>query len=161
SHWHPHVCQFIRRLNAQGMDALLATDTQQLSNDSLSAAGLETLRFNTEYAPTVLVAKPRPRENVDFKGGAYSIYNWELFFHVPLLIATRLSKDKQFQQAQRWFHYIFNPLDSSGEASPARFWKFLPFKTTPAQRILDLLQALGYKGTEPAIVELKRQVEAQ
>src|SRR5262249_23972247 len=32
---------------------------------------------------------------------------------------------------------------------------------TPAERILDLLQALGYKGTEPAIVELKRQVEAQ
>ena len=41
--------------------------------------------------------------------GAYTLYNWELFFHIPLLIATRLSSNQRFEEAQRWFHYIFDP----------------------------------------------------
>jgi len=58
--------------------------------------------------------------------GPYALYNWELFFHIPFLIATRLSKNQRFEEAQKWFHYIFNPtepgdqrryLDSSVERS--------------------------------------------
>ncbi len=47
---------------------------------------------------------------VDFdEYGAYSMYNWELFFHAPLFIATRLSKNGKYAEAMKWFHYIFNP----------------------------------------------------
>ena len=59
--------------------------------------------------------------------GAYSIYNWEIFFHIPLLIATKLSQNQQFEEAQKWFHYIFDPTTNSADPVPQRFWKFLPF----------------------------------
>ncbi len=69
-----------------------------------------------------------PQENIDFSfAGAYSIYNWELFFHIPLLVATQLSQNQQFQDAQTWFHYIFNPTISSNDQIPQRFWQCLPF----------------------------------
>ena len=41
--------------------------------------------------------------------GPYANYNWELFFHVPLTVAVHLSKTQRFAEAQRWFHYIFDP----------------------------------------------------
>ena len=39
--------------------------------------------------------------------GPYSNYNRELFFHIPLMVATHLSKNQRFAEAQRWFHDIF------------------------------------------------------
>ena len=74
-----------------------------------------------------------PREDVDFDyDGAYSIYNWELFFHTPFMIATQLSKNQRFEEAQKWFHYIFDPTttdspDQQGDPGPERFWRVQPF----------------------------------
>ena len=49
-------------------------------------------------------------EIIDFaRDAAYSVYNWELFYHAPLFIAERLSQNQQFEDALTWFHYIFNP----------------------------------------------------
>ena len=89
-----------------------------------------TTAFEQTYGPNISYIDPVtfPRENVDFSvAGAYSIYNWELFFHIPLLIATQLSANQQFSDSQKWFHYIFNPLSSSPDPVPNRYWNFLPF----------------------------------
>jgi hypothetical protein len=93
-----------------------------------SAFSLPTL-FNETYFPnTSVVATPYPKEDVDFSyGGAYSIYNWELFFHIPLLLAIRLSQNQKFEDAQKWFHYIFNPTSNAADPSPQRYWNLLPF----------------------------------
>ena len=40
----------------------------------------------------------------------YSLYNWELFFHTPILLADALSKAQQFEEAMKWFHFVFNPI---------------------------------------------------
>ena len=67
-----------------------------------------------------------PREDVDFRpNGAYSVYNWELFFHAPLLIADRLRKEQRFEAAQRFFHYLFNLTTSSNDPAPDRYWNVL------------------------------------
>ena len=50
-----------------------------------------------------------PKEIDLREGGPYANYNWELLFHVPLTIAVHLSKNQRFAEAQRWFHYIFDP----------------------------------------------------
>ncbi|SAL52336.1 carbohydrate-binding protein [Caballeronia cordobensis] len=160
THWHPHVCEFISRLNRDGIATLLGTDTQRLTNDSVPLmTGLT--RFRTEYAPSSSVARPYPLEDVDFQNGAYSLYNWELFFHAPLLIAQRLSKNQRFAEAQRWYHFIFNPLDNSVEAPPAKFWKFLPFKTTEPERLIEMLELLDYQGTDAAKLKRKHELENQ
>jgi hypothetical protein len=92
-----------------------------------------------------------PQEDVDFTpAGAYSLYNWELFFHIPLLIATRLTANQRFEEAQRWFHYIFNPMENDPKYPvPNRFWKTLPFnQNTEDERIDSLLKLLAYEGKD-------------
>jgi hypothetical protein len=41
--------------------------------------------------------------------GANGLFFWELFFHVPHLVAARLSEENRFQEAQQWLHYLFDP----------------------------------------------------
>ena len=59
----------------------------------------EELFDGDSYDPTGLVEAPRPVKDLDFtSGGAYAVYNWELFFHVPLTIAIHLSKNQRFER---------------------------------------------------------------
>ncbi len=71
---------------------------------------------------------------------AYSIYNWELFFHLPMAIAENLSKNQQFEEAMKWYHFIFHPFEEGQDAN--RFWKFLPFKYTDAHNYIESLFSL-------------------
>lgn len=98
----------------------------------------------THYTPDTTVQLPYPVRNLDFNfDGAYSIYNWELFFHAPLLIAIHLSQNQRFRDAQHWFHYIFDPTDNSAGPTPERFWKVLPFQSTDVRMIEEILVNLS------------------
>jgi hypothetical protein len=67
----------------------------------------------------------------------YSIYNWELFFHTPMMLADALSKGRQFEDAMKWYHYVFSPMASGTDDK--RFWRFSPFKDIEAQSILEAI----------------------
>jgi Tc toxin complex TcA C-terminal TcB-binding domain len=85
-------------------------------------------------------ASPHPVKDLDFtSGGAYSVYNWELFFHVPMTIAVHLSKNQRFEEAMQWFHYIFDPTDNGDGPTPERFWKVKPFQYTDVKLVEDIL----------------------
>lgn len=63
-----------------------------------------------------------------------AIYNWELFFHIPMLIAGKLAKDQKFKEALQWYHFVFDPTDNTRKTGQTngnieRFWKFAPFYT--------------------------------
>jgi hypothetical protein len=92
------------------------------------------------------------KENVCFDVyGANSLYNWELFFHAPLYIATRLSKNGKYEEAMKWFHYIFDPTtDEMPEAGheTSRYWKVLPFKTEEDISLEEFFRQLN-KETDP------------
>ena len=76
----------------------------------------------------------------DYQSGAYAVYNWEVFYHVPYTIALHLSKNGRYAEAQRWFHYIFDPTDNSNpELGPKRFWKVKPFKIDEVEHIEEVL----------------------
>ena len=57
----------------------------------------------------------------------YGGYNWELFFHIPLLIATRLTQNQRYAEARHWFHYIFDPTADRAARQRSAFWKIKPF----------------------------------
>lgn len=65
----------------------------------------------------------------------YALYNWELFFHTPILLADALSKAQHYEEAMLWFHFVFNPIADGNEDN--RFWQFKPFKSIDSKRILD------------------------
>lgn len=92
-------------------------------------------------------------ERVDFKlSTPFGVYNWEIFLHLPLTIAVRLSENKRFQEAQEWFHYIFNPLQSrtipgadytdDAERRAASYWNVLPLHALgmPPEVTLDAIE---------------------
>lgn len=115
----------------------------------------------TKYDPSSLVQRPYPVKDLDFtSSGAYSIYNWELFFHVPLIIAIHLSKNQRFAESQRWFHYLFDPTDDSEGPTPERFWKVRPFQTTDVQKIEEILINLASNGDPKLRDETVRSIEA-
>src|SRR5262249_35033769 len=81
-------------------------------------------------------------------------------------IATRLSANQRFEEAQRWFHYIFDPTNGSKQKGTERFWKVLPFWLIAQTDPLDELQTLlspdpnDPKAMNAAAQELAAEVEA-
>lgn len=100
---------------------------------------------------------------IDFEHAPSSIYNWEVFFHNPLLVATQLSRAQRFEEAQRWFHLIFDPTTDEPAPAPnsklhesARYWRFQPFRKAgqgyPIETLLEA-SALGSPLLSDAIKE--------
>nr|WP_238352730.1 neuraminidase-like domain-containing protein [Kribbella solani] len=152
--YHPHVELFIGTLTNFGLEALFDPVLQADPESFLP------VRFNFGSEPDSVyaanagaVAQPYPDEPVAFEDDdAYATYNWELFFHIPLMIAERLSANQRFEEAQQWFHRIFDPTATAG-TGPQRYWRTKPFaqKTDPdyqKERIEKILAALGTGDTE-------------
>src|SRR5205814_496694 len=138
--------------------------------------------FDQSYRPTDAVVKlpPQypllpdcyPREIVDFTAdGAYASYNWELFFHAPLLIANSLSKNQRFEEARDWYHFIFNPIGVEsvipGGSPMSKYWITKPFFETTdpqyvQQRIESILRMLAGDTSVPGYsTQAKQDLEDQ
>ncbi len=159
SFYHPYARTLLRELETQGVKALLARDLQ-LDPEKVRNWNVPRFDFNALYSPTNNVLRPLPGEpnapdpgenGLDFDpacGGAYSLYNWETFYHVPILVATLLLQNQRYSDALKWLEYVFNPTDSSGEPAPQRFWQFAPFyelnqQQWSDQQIQNLLSTLA------------------
>ncbi|GAA4803722.1 neuraminidase-like domain-containing protein [Lysobacter hankyongensis] len=177
--YHPRVCSFRNALLEGGVGQLLARPTQ---------FGRGALDFDTRYGPVdgvVLrddadgVPVYHPVEDVDFSPrGAYSQYNWELFYHAPFLVGTQLMKAGRHEEAMSWFRHIFDPAGADGKDpvtglplaanDTRRFWITRPFFEREAtgytaQRIDKILRLLAADPSDPGVDvaardELIRQV---
>ena len=131
--YHPLVCPLRKILYKDGVSGLMKREVQ-LQQRSFD--------FEDTYSPSQIVPKTYvvrnhstgtdelsyPVEDLDFTSdGSYSSYNWELFFHIPFYIATKLTKDQKFEEAMKWFHYIFNPTGALAGDSPQKYWITKPF----------------------------------
>ena len=146
NHFHPFVSQLLEQLNKKSIDGLLDVNFQAKLRENFFKALYHPNESNPPD-PTVEV-QYFPKEIDVSENGSYSIYNWELFFHVPLTIAVHLSKNQRFAEAQQWFHYIFDPSsnDKLGinpktgveeELKEKRYWKFLAFRQQKDVKQID------------------------
>ena len=153
--FHPFVGDLIKKLNEDSLagmmnpnwlDGLKTPDpvTQQQDDFFFKTYGPVT---NAEISVTSY------RKQIELgTGEPYSNYNWELFFHVPLTVATHLSKTQRFAEAQSWFHYIFDPTSNDQTTEPPkRFWKFLGFRSDTLNTQIDqsLVLLAGPRQTFP------------
>lgn len=167
-HVHPYAQRMMQELIAGDVEGLQKLDTE---------FPLRQVYFKDQYRPLKIISAPDPaalgEETVgvlavaggstlpeaglpvrdldfDYQSGAYSVYNWEVFYHAPYTIALHLSKNGRHAEAQRWFHYIFDPTDNSDPAQgPRRFWKFRPFRIDEVEHIEEVLFNLA-TGDDPA-----------
>jgi WD40 repeat protein len=129
------VHKLSENLFTDGIDGLL----------SLSSQKTPELDFWDTYDPNKdLVPEDRNpiSKTIDFRG-TYRLYYEEIFFHIPFQIANTLNSNQDFEEAQRWYHYIFNPTDSDETAASGsgkdRYWKYLPFKEDKFVSLKSLL----------------------
>jgi hypothetical protein len=145
THFHPYAASLMRRLLTGSIKGLMDADTEtpELHKQLFSSSS---------YKPSSLVTKA-PVADINFESdGAYAVYNWELFYHLPLAVAIHLSRAQKFADAQRWFHYIFDPTDDSEEPAPQRFWQVKKFKTSDVELIEEILLNLA-TGADPQLKE--------
>jgi hypothetical protein len=158
-HFHPFVQELMERLVSDSIPGLQGADTEPATNPDGSIVTLPNgtprpalyaeLFTEQDYQPTGLVATPYPVADLDFDpDGAYAVYNWELFFHIPVAIAIHLGRNGRYEEAERWFHYVFDPTDDSDGPTPERFWKTKPFRTTDVESIEAVLTNLSSKADQ-------------
>ncbi|MCG1039594.1 MULTISPECIES: neuraminidase-like domain-containing protein [Burkholderiaceae] len=72
--------------------------------------------------------------------GPYGMYVWEIFFHIPFLVAVRMQTEQRYDEATTWFKRIFNSSgyrDDEGELIPdvngkPRYWNVMPLQLDTA-----------------------------
>lgn len=152
--FHPFVGELIAKLNKESLPGVMDVKWQ---ND------LTQNFFKALYSPNednLTHLEYFPKEIDVSLHGPYANYNWELFFHIPLTVAVHLSKTQRFAEAQRWFHYIFDPTSNDKSvAPPARFWKFLAFRKTKVKQIDELLALFSKPEAELTADEKKLRDE--
>ncbi len=82
----------------RGLDELLATETQLGLAEHATGLNLVAGEVHDEASTG----------EVDYTG-SMGTYLREVFFHIPFLIADHLNSQGRFEEAQRWYHYIFDP----------------------------------------------------
>ncbi len=135
------VHDLVQDMFAGGIDTLLSLKTQERAE----------IDFGATYKPGAAVIPPNydratgaVRAGVDFDG-AYGLYYREIFFHVPFFIANQLNTNQNFAEAQRWYHYIFNPTiveptNPNPSANPNdRYWQFRPFRGLSLETLRQML----------------------
>lgn len=80
-------------------------------------------------------------QDLDFDG-PYGQYYWELFFHIPFLIAKHFNANQKFKEAKWWYERIFDPTspEESDIGLPSdRNWQFREFRNKDADTLKDIL----------------------
>ncbi len=127
----PGVSLYLAELNANGIDALLAPKEAAASEPNYGLRRQQRVfddQFAARYQPSGYVDPDYPVEEMDFTHGSPTApYFWEIYFHIPMLIAERLRADGKFEQALKWVGYIFDPTNQDDSADARRFWMLKPF----------------------------------
>ncbi|WP_085636590.1 MULTISPECIES: neuraminidase-like domain-containing protein [unclassified Pseudomonas] len=110
------------------LNSLFGPELVQRSNVSVDAVLDWDTQFLDEPPPE---SGPITELNGAFDG-ANGLFFWELFFHLPHLVATRLRAEDRFSQAQDWLHYLFDPQAAADPEDPPpanpkpQYWRCRP-----------------------------------
>ncbi len=118
-------CLLVPSLRYVRLNTAFAGELVRRAEVSVEAAlGWEAQHMLEGAAPG---KQPQP---VDFNG-ANGRYFWELFFHLPHLVATRLHQSFDYAGAEQWLHYLFNPQARVAPLHPApALVDWLPYWTS-------------------------------
>jgi hypothetical protein len=146
---------------------------------TVAAGATETYQVTSEYNPTfsestsvnagnqviteTVVSVNLEDQRIDVSiGGPYANYNWELLYHIPVMVAVHLSNNQRFAEAQKWFDLVFKPTSTDTSVPPPeRFWKSFVFRNNlDIQNINTLLALLSTPDTQldPAQIQTKTDV---
>lgn len=88
------------------LENLLSWETQQLAEPALPSESMPRMDFH----------------------GANGLYFWELFFHLPLMVAQRLNLERQFDGSDQWLGFIFDPSRKTDATGRPDYWNVRPLE---------------------------------
>ncbi|MDR0219479.1 MAG: toxin [Enterobacteriaceae bacterium] len=107
------------------LNSLFAKELISKASQSLNLV-LSWEMQNKPHEESISGGAPEP---IDLKG-ANGIYFWELFFHMPFLVAWRFNVEQRYEDANRWVKYLFNPFETEEDAAlqqgKPRYWNSRP-----------------------------------
>lgn len=166
--FHPFIGELVSKLNRDSLPGMLDAPWQETLKTQDPNIINPPDFFRALYVPTEgsdVVRVEHFAKEIDVSThGPYANYNWELFFHIPLTIAVHLSKTQRFAEAQRWFHYIFDPTANENTTPVSkRFWRFIAFREETDVHQIDYLLTLLSKtpqelAASPADTKLREDV---
>ncbi|UJB21396.1 MULTISPECIES: neuraminidase-like domain-containing protein [Lysobacter] len=145
---HPFADTFAEVLRRDGLAALLTLELQKLAVPAEQT-------FAKRAKPNLARVVAPTTENLDFKPSTpYGNYNWELFFHAPVMLSHRLSQNSQHDAAIELLHQaVYNPFSSD----PNDCWRFEGLRNIEPMRLDTMLSFLSLPNGDPR----KENVEAQ
>jgi Tc toxin complex TcA C-terminal TcB-binding domain len=160
--FHPFLAQLINQLNQTSVAGML--DPHFLSTLDVPYVNGSNLPYAAgDYAPldTGTVTVRLEPKTIDVSiGGPYANYNWELLYHIPVMVAVHLSNNQRFAEAQNWFHLVFDPTNTDTSVpTPERFWKSFVFSGEGSIQNINTLIAL-LSDTDPAQAQARANVIA-
>lgn len=155
NHFHPYVDRLVELLNRGSTAGMLDVRRHELLREPFFKA-----RYDPVVGDNTVVATYHDKVIDVAASGSYAGYNWELLFHVPTLIATHLSAAGRYPEAQRWFHYVFDPTsDDTTVEAPDRYWRFLRFRQGVGGKQIDELLTLLAKPADECTAAEKAEKE--
>ena len=150
--YHPFLADLIRQLN-------LTSVAGMLDPDFLGTLGGQPYPASDYASVSASVTIDDPAIDIA-PGQPYANYNWELLYHIPVMVAVHLSNNQRFAEAQNWFHLVFDPTNTDPTVpTPERFWKSFLFRNdNPIQDISALINLLS--DTDPAQAQARAAVIA-
>lgn len=170
--FHPFIDIMRKTINVYGIQGLMdpgsimGNSSQLLKITQGYTTFSEEFYFNSDITKIDdnLVEGVFLKEKFDFDlQSPYGNYNWELFFHVPYMLASKLYTTGKYDEALQWINYIFDPKESNGE-DEKRYWKFKPFRDEVVasqsidQILFDINNTPGEHQEEKS--EFERQIDA-
>ncbi|AHL35694.1 insecticidal toxin complex protein TcaB2 [Pseudomonas brassicacearum] len=96
------------------LNSLFGPELVQRSNVSVDAV----LDWDTQFLPEPPPGTGPINEPNGAFDGANGLFFWELFFHLPHLVAARLRAEDRFLESQNWLHYLFDPQAPADATQP-------------------------------------------
>ncbi|CAH0255042.1 neuraminidase-like domain-containing protein [Pseudomonas brassicacearum] len=136
---NPQGAQFLHlndpalKLQYTRLNTLIGAELVTRSNVSIDAV----LDWDTQFPNEPAMPDSTTEPNGPFDG-ANGLFFWELFFHLPHLVATRLKDEDRFVEAQQWLHFIFDPqapadTNDRRAAPKPRYWRCRPLNVSSAE----------------------------
>lgn len=156
---HPYVCDFLQEVRFNGARSLFNPQSSETA-DLLFQAASDPDYFETVYdrrGSSLLgsMFNTFPANEIDFNiNSPQGIYNWELFFHAPLYVASRLRDNAQYDEALKWFHTIFDPRKGDD------VWRVRPMREVVDDPITNWEAFTGQDGDSEAATAFEAQIAA-
>lgn len=121
-------------LNFGGISSALEIENQQAPVSIFRPFSYLQPTTQQIAAPISKSVLQRPKINTNAQvafDGPYGNYYWELFFHTPFLVASTLNTHQNFEQAELWMKYIFNPTQQQLLITQEEFVAMRPVDIAP------------------------------